>query len=233
MLTSMNKINANDLRKLLITALSFLFLFFSTQRSVGQETRLSLHIDPMMTWLSPDGKRIENEGSRLGFQFGLGIDRFFTDNYAFQTGLYISHIGGKLSFLDSVALKLTGVTDTIPPGNAISMNLQYLSVPVGLKLQTNEIGYTTLYANMGVLPMVNVQSRANIPDLDYEREDLEEEISLFNMGYYIGLGIHYSLGGPTALTAGVNYFNGFLDMAEPGSRKYLTRYLTLRLGVLF
>lgn len=229
----MNKLNAHHPRKFWITALCLIFLLGASHRSMSQETRLSLHIDPMMTWLSPDGKRIENEGSRLGFQFGLGIDRYFTENYAFQTGLYISHIGGRLSFSDPVALKLTGISDTLPPNNTLSMNLQYLSVPAGLKLQTNEIGYTTLYANMGVLPMLNVQARANIPDLDYEREDLEEEINRFHMGYYIGLGIHYSLGGPTALTAGVNYFNGFLDMAAPESRKYLMRYISLRLGILF
>ncbi len=233
MLTPMNKINVYYPRKLWITGLGVLFLFCTGYRSMGQETRLSLHVDPMMTWLSPNGKRIENEGSRLGFQFGLGIDRYFTDNYAFQTGLYISHAGGKLSFTDSIALKLTGIRDTIPPDNILSMNLQYLSVPLGLKLQTNEIGYTILYANMGVLPMLNLQSRINIPYLEFEREDLEDEINLFTMGYYIGAGIHYSLGGPTALTAGVNYFNGFLDMAEPDSRKYLLKYLSLRFGILF
>ena len=40
------------------------------------------------------------------------------------------------------------------PGNPVVYKIQYLSIPLGLKLQTNQIGYLTFFTDLGLDPKV-------------------------------------------------------------------------------
>ena len=53
--------------------------------------------------------------------------------------------------------------------------MQYINIPLGLKLKTNEIGYFTFYANLGLDAGINIKAlgTSNMGDFDQECSHLE------------------------------------------------------------
>ncbi len=216
------------MKKILILA-----LLFSSLQAFPQGLRFSVFFDPAISWMNPDVKNINRDGVRPGFGFGMMMDAFFARYYAFSTGLSIKNTGGVLFFEDPTTLSVHGSVDTVPGGSDITYKLQYISVPVGLKFKSNEIGYTTFWANLGLLPEMRVRATADVTEINFQNENIIEETGLFNTSYFIGGGIEYSLGGNTALISGVYYTNGFLDIAQKEEFGITTGSVTLRLGILF
>jgi hypothetical protein len=60
---------------------------------------------------------------------------------------------------------------------------------------------------------------------------------MFNLSYHITAGIEYSLGGTTAIVAGLNFDNNFLDITKDNGNqpvdKISQRIISFRLGVNF
>src|SRR5580765_1493502 len=92
---------------------------------------------------------IKKNGSYIGFCYGLLMDVKIPKNYAFSTGLIISYDGGKLNYLDSVKFNTLPNT-TYPPGTDVEYRLQYVEIPVSIKLMTNQIGYITYFGQFGL-----------------------------------------------------------------------------------
>jgi hypothetical protein len=213
--------------------LSALLLFAMPFISFTQELRFIVFADPQISWLKPEIRSVESAGVRGGFDIGLEMDNYFTENYAFSTGLSLSNIGGKLNFNQQVPINFEGLTETISPGDMVIYKLQYINVPIGMKFTTREIGYTRIYAKLGLGGHFNIKSHADISSLGIENESLRDEIEFFNVSYHIGAGIQYSLGGQTALVGGFEYRHRFIDIASSPEYIALLNSLSLRLGILF
>lgn len=199
----------------------------------AQSLRFSLLAEPQLSWMTPDKKDISSKGALLGINAGLGIDYFFAENYAFSTGLSINNTGGRLEYPDTLNFDTGEGMIRVPAGNEITYRLQYINIPLGLKFKTNEIGYTTFTANLGVTPMINIRSRGTDISGSLEKDDIAEDIMLFNMNYFFNLGVQYSLGGSTALIGGLGYSSGFADVTSRSLDKITISSVTLRLGILF
>ena len=70
---------------------------------------------------------------------------------------------------------------------------------------------------------------------DISDTDINEDVRLFNLSYYFGGGVEYSLGGNTAINAGIVFNNGFLDVLDNRDKnsKDILQVLSVRLGVMF
>jgi hypothetical protein len=196
-----------------------------------------IHADPVIGWFSSDIKETKNDGARPGFDIGLTFNKYFTPNYAFSLGLSIVHAGGRLVNTDLTTMKFTNFNSIVLPGNPVIYKIHYLSFPVGLKLQTNQIGYITFFSNIGLDPKIVTGGKADIPSLNISKENAAEELRLFNLSYHITAGIEYSLGGTTALVVGLNFDNNFLDITKDNGDqpvdKVTHKLLSFRLGVNF
>jgi hypothetical protein len=218
---------------------------FNLQAQPGQGTislfKFGVHADPMITWFGSDNSVVVNKGARPGFNFGVSVYRYFGPNYSFSTGINLISAGGRLLSSDttifyishSQSLKLVKVN----PGEAIVYKIQYLSVPLGLKLQTNQIGYITFFTDLGVDPKVVIGGKADIPSRNIKGENAMQEIRMFNMSYHIIAGIEYGVGGNTTVVLGLGFDNNFLDITrEKGNQpvdKITHKLLSIRLGVNF
>jgi hypothetical protein len=197
----------------------------------SKKWKIALHVDPNLSWVKPDNRNITAGDNKLKFGFGLSIDKMFTDNYAIGTGFNILNTGGQLSYFVSK-----------PNGNGIesisevtrSYNLQYLEVPLTLKLRTNEIGYITYWAQIGLGLGVNIKAKSddeiqyyltsdttttigndwlvNATEESIEDEDISDEISIFRASLIIAGGIEYNLSGDASIVAGIAYNNSFTDI---------------------
>jgi hypothetical protein len=119
----------------------------------------------------------------------------------------------------------------------VEYKIQYLVIPIGLKLQTNQIGYLTFFSDLGLDPKIAISRKADIPSLNISGENANNEINLFNLSYHITAGIEYSLGGSTALVLGLNFDNNFLDATtdngNPRTDKVSQKILSFRFGINF
>ena len=210
-----------------------IILFFSFLNSQGQDLRFGVFVDPQLSWLTPDAKNINRDGFRVGIKGGLILDKYFAKNYAFTTGISISNMGGNLHYEDSVTIETLDTDYILNPESSVDYKLQYVSVPIGLKFKTNEIGYFTFFAQLGFTPQINIKAKADASDNQIDNENISKELNLFNMSYFFGGGLEYSLGGNTALMGGIIFNNGFIDVLSSKNVKETLSFLSVRLGIMF
>jgi len=211
-----------------------ILLLASLTAVLGQgKTKFSVHVDPQFAWFGSDENHIQNEGSFMQLQYGLQMDRFFDDNYAFTLGFGVNNLGGNLVYSDSTQFVSKEDTLFFTPGQSVKHNLQYLDFPLGLKLKTEELGYASFFLQIGFNPMVNIGALATSSDEVYEKESIRESIHIFNLGYHAGIGIEYRLGGSTALIGGIRWTSGLTDVTSQDDANITTKTISIHLGVLF
>lgn len=199
----------------------------------SQNTRFTVFVDPQFSWMSSDIKAVESDGSKFGVNIGLNMDNFFAQNYAFTTGISIDNTRGNLIFENEKKLKISGSDTTLNPGSTVHYKLQYINIPLGLKLKTNEIGYLTFFANLGINGGINIKATGEVDNFELDSKNISDEIKLFNLGYYIGAGVEYSIGGNSAIILGLTYTNGFIDITTDSDNKITLNNFAIRIGILF
>lgn len=198
-----------------------------------QDLRFNFMANPQINWLSANEDDIDTDGVSIGLNTGIEMDWFFAERYAITSGITINNIGGKLIYQDSIDFNLDNERFNVPAGNSINYKLQYITIPLGIKFKTIEIGYATYWINAGVTPMINIRSKATDTDDILKKTSITEETALFNMNYFIEGGLEYSLGGSTAIVAGIGYNAGFIDVTSRAADKITTNSLSLVIGILF
>jgi opacity protein-like surface antigen len=215
------------------------FMFFGALAVHAQDEsfRFGIKAAPNLGFIHPDTKELKNDGSRLGFTFGLMGDFLFgsNKNYAFSTGLYLNSVGGKTTYPSPLGGTNLG-TET---------KLQYIELPLTLKLMTNEIGYITYYGQIGFGTAFNIAAKSDFDSFDANGkivritdEDVMDNTQLFKASLVVGAGMHYNFSGNTALMVGVTYNNGFTNINKDikvgdDELKAKLNYLELSLGVFF
>ena len=217
----------------------FILLLFMIPGLLRAQQKISfgIHADPVIGWFGSDIKETKNNGARPGFNFGLTFNNYFSQNYSFSTGISLLNTGGRLVNSDTVIMEFTNFKSTVLPGKPVIYKIQYLAVPIGLKLQTNQIGYLTFFTDLGLDPKVVVGGKADINSLKISGEKAINELRVFNLSYHITAGIEYSLGGTTALVTGLSFENNFLDITKDNgdqlNDKVTHKLLSFRLGINF
>jgi len=218
-----------DLKKVLF----LLAIGYASLVGAQSPLRLGAHFDPVVTWFSPHTSRIDNDGGRLGFNAGLLAEYYFAPHYAFASGFNLTHLGGDLLYKDSVTIITDAGGVILPAHTTVAYNITYLSIPVALKLKSNEIGYFSYYAEMGFTPQVNISSKGTSTGRYLTKDNVSKEFSFFNLSYFFGGGIEYNIGGQTALVGGLFYNNGFIDVLSTNGHRATFNTLTIRLGIMF
>jgi hypothetical protein len=209
------------------TLLFAIILYITTPLLMAQnagDTRFSFILTPQISWVKSDHQDIDNKGSHFGYNFGLIMDRFFSDNYAFTTGLTINTTGGKLAYPS----KMTGETVDFEAMSQ-SYQLKYIEIPLGLKLRSEDMHRTNIYGRFGLSPQINIQAK------DKSGSSISDEVRLFDLGYHLGAGIEYSLGGRNALILGLLFNNGFMDVTDHDQfdDKAILNRLVFEFGFIF
>jgi hypothetical protein len=221
-----------------ISFLSLIILFLASGRLKAQNISFGIFADPVISWFSSDTKETQNEGARAGFNFGFTFNRYFAKNYAFSTGISILNAGGRLinRSTETIDMKFNNLIAEVPPGKAVVYKVQYLSVPFGLKFNSNQIGYITFFSDIGLDPKVVIGGKADIPP-NIKGEAAMNELRRFNMSYHVMAGIEYSLGGSTAMVLGLGFENIFFDVTKDINNqptdKVTQKILKFRIGVTF
>jgi len=210
-------------------------LFIILQPVSGQgKIRFNVHVDPQFAWFkSSDNSKIKPDGSIFHMQAGLQMDYFFQENYAFVLGFGVNNLGGNLLYGDSAFYENENEPVTILPGQTIKMNLQYLEMPLGLKLKTEELGYGTFFLQLGFNPMFNINAHISSEDGNFDKQYIKDSIVSFGLGYHVEAGFEYRLGGNTAFIGGIRWTSGLTNVTENDGVNLSTNAISIHLGLLF
>jgi len=207
----------------------FLILFIPFANAYSQTYQFAIRFNPVVSWFNSENKTLNSDGNRVGIDGGLDIDRFFAERYAISTGVSIGGYGGQLKSKSDISIFGTAMK----AGQSTELKLKYLTIPVGLKFKTEEIGYTTFYAQIGLVTQYCLSAKAasDIPELD--GESVIDDINKMNLGYQIGGGVEYAITRSTALVAGLIYTSYFTDVLSSSKYTVTSSNIALRLGIRF
>jgi len=207
--------------KLLLLAVFLAPLFATAQ----YKSQLGFTTSPTFGWLTfPSGQspEIEADGMRTGFSYGVLADIPFSENYYFSTALTVSTLNAKAT----------------ESGNNTSVyKLQYLEVPLTLKLKSNEMMNRRFYGQFGLNTGINIGSKQDImytnsATPDEKNKDIGDLINTFRAGLVLGGGAEWKMGENMSLLTGLSYSNGFTDVLD-GDAKAKNSYIALNLGIFF
>jgi hypothetical protein len=179
--------------------------------AASAQVEIGLKLSPSVTNLraeSPANRSFQNEKSKLTIGGGLIVDYFFGQNYAFSTGLQLVGKGGTISFLDPINDRRYEQ----------KIGVQYLEVPVSVKLFTNDITTDTkLYFQLGgtlggaIAARIDGNKRYISPTTGDESKALDHVITP-EIAALLGFGVEYQLGQSTKVLAGLSYHRGLLNV---------------------
>lgn len=219
------------MKKLLLA----LFTLAATIGSASAQVEIGLKVSPSITSLraeSTSANAFGSDGSQFGFGGGLVVDYFFGENYAFSTGLLLTSKGGTITYKDKAVVGgVVGVMDI----NAMQkMNIQYLELPVTVKLFTNEIAPATrLYFQVGGSLNVPIGTRIG-GEKFYKDPATGAENKASDYVYFVdadalaALGAEYQLGKSTKIFAGISYHRGLVDIDHYFERKREFKDVTIK-----
>jgi hypothetical protein len=167
---------------------------------------------------------LASNGTNLGLKMGLMGEFYFQENYALATGLGFSfNSGGTLLHSN------TGIywaNSEVPADCAFFMeeqqapnlkySIQYVEIPIGLKMRTREFGYIRYFMEPNVGIGFRTQAKGDIRNADDAEEcndiNIRPDVRLLNLFWGLNGGIEYSVSESTSLVAGIGLQFGFTDV---------------------
>jgi hypothetical protein len=198
-----------------------------------------LNVTPGLYWLKPNTQNNASNGSSFGFGYGANLEFYFTPNYGLCTGLEVTSFKAKYTNIVN--------TNSNPFADSITVHVQsmeYLELPLLLKMKTNAIGLMKYFGQVGLNTGILLKANDNytvtggmnqLPAAVYSENNVKiNSISdPIRLALVIGLGIEYNIASTTSLQASVNFDNGFLNINKSSDSQVLSKGVTLTVGVLF
>ncbi len=230
-------------KTLLILIISF---FFGIQGySQVKPFRFGFKVAPNISWISPDSKGYNSEGTILGFSWGFLADITLTENYFVKTGFEVDYLGGKLSYPHTMVIP----GDTVSSTGTLNRkyNLRYLTIPLTIKMRTNQFGKIAYYGEIGFGTSFNLRAKGtdsfnyNNGESNYEtEEDINDEVTFMKSSIIVGGGIEYFIDESSSIILGISFNNGLNNILKGTNtvdteidQKGHLYYFQLTVGVMF
>lgn len=230
--------------KKLFLIVSLLFISLTAFAQTG--VRFGFTASPGISWYAPDNKAIDSEGARFSLNYGALVDIVIGDNerYAIATGLTIDMGGGKLK----------GTNEETGHFSKLTGKIQYLEIPVGLKLRSNETASNlTFYGTLGLNNGIRIRSRGayeytglgededihikessiKIKNLDFYPTNVKR-VNVYQLGLHFEAGTEFRISDNTSIVGGLFFRNGFTNIIKDTDKeRVVQRGFGLRVAVMF
>ncbi len=248
------------MKKILLIGTLFALCFLCTNEALlAQSAPMDIHFgfqaSPSFSSMSSSSNDIVGVGSNLGLKLGLIGENRFSDNYALSFGIgFHFNSGGSLNYKSRGKFWSNSdyiLRDSIVSAGArLKYSLQYLEIPIGLRMRTQEFGRYRYYIEPALAIGIRTQARGTITTDkgDIESINITDEVNAFQLLWSVGGGTEYSIANNTALMLGIYYQSGFTGVAADNSNttypttaaagkiddsKRTTGNLTIRIAVMF
>jgi hypothetical protein len=206
-----------------------------------------LNIMPGLYFATPGtsggGNSNAANGAAFGFGYGVNLEFYFSHNYGLATGLEVDQIGVNYTNTYTTKNKAGNYTDSVIT-TAHSQTMQYLAIPLVLKLRTNSIGPIKYFGLFGVQPgfllsgMDNPTVTREVYSVTFNPATTDNvndyhESSFFRVSLIVGLGLEYNLAGSTSIQGAITYDNAFTNVNSDSNNSIIAKGVNLTIGVLF
>lgn len=230
----------------------------------NRKVAIGFKVSPNFAWTRIMEGPMENNGLGLGFSYGLmgDINIANNPNYWLSTEFSVTSTPSKIYTNDTLWSDDANKSGVIHRNTNFNYNLQYLQVPITLKLKTNEIGKFKYWGQFGVSPAFLMQQKlktastpsiygngtqSHNPNLDAnDKYDFKGDAGSFTgngvfqddvrkarMSLIIGAGIETKISGKTMFSAGLRFDNAFSDVFTDDAVDGRNNFLGIQLGVFF
>lgn len=250
MKTSSSRIGAKALA-LLFIAITGGYALHAQDGSDG--VRFGLKLSPNLGFIQTETDGLKSNGAGFGYTFGLMAEFPIgsSGNYRFATGLNLNNITGKWKSDYKYVASANPNDPVLTKELETDVRLQYIELPLTVKLMTNEIGYMRYFGVVGFGTAFNISAKSDevVPQVDgtrtvdgspivstfeeKKRQNVQDDIALFKASLIVGAGMEYNFSGNTSLLVGVTYNNGFTNILDIDGSKAKAHYLELSMGVFF
>lgn len=193
---------------------TLLLLFLCAGFTSMAQVEIGLMLSPTIAgnrFVAENKYNLEKESSSLHLGVGIVADYFFAQNYAFSTGLLYRGKGSEIKYNYS---RDNGSGATVTTAGKDDISLQYIELPVTLKLFTNEVAPGTV-AYFQVGGSLNTKVAAKVNDRKViDAEKVLKRFNIFELDVLLGGGVEYQMGQSTKVFAGLTYHRGLTDIDD-------------------
>lgn len=242
-----------------IAAIALFLGLISFSLKAQGDIKFGVHVSPSFSWIDSDDKFVNSNQVNLGLRLGLFGEYFFQENYSITSGIGFAFNQGGTLLYDHPGLYWTETEDiptsidTISADANLKHSIQYVEIPIGLKLRTREFGHFRGFAEPHLAFGFKSKALGTLTAKDINEEDINEEdlnikaeVNGLAVSWGFGAGTEYSISSSTAIIAGVYYQRIFTDVTdnngtifnpdrgdEVNDIKVIGNSITIRLGVRF
>ncbi|HON19068.1 MAG TPA: outer membrane beta-barrel protein [Salinivirgaceae bacterium] len=220
---------------------SLLLILFTLSSVTGilsqNKVSFGIEVTPSVIWSSSNIKNTKSAGAAVGIGYGIAYMQMVTENWGYSSGITMNHYPYKITYNSNFNFETyDSLYQNIPAGATVEYKIQGLNIPLGLLFRSRQIGYTKIVGEAGLLAGYNIKTKIDIEAVGVEGETAKKEIKPVTAGYYFGAGIHYSLGGSTAVKCVLSFSSGLTDLTNDRNHRddiVTSHRVGLSLGVLF
>jgi hypothetical protein len=231
-----------------------LFLFQVSFNGFAQ-IRMGLKVAPQLNWSVADNKTTSTSGTKLNVSYGLMMDYYFTENYAFAVEVLMQTLGTNLTLPTNkyANINFPANSQTYPAVSDLTYDyrLTYVHIPVLIKMRTKSIGSTRIYGEFGTSFSFLTKAKAdlkhsqftisniNVNDPDKSDEyvlaptNYEDDVANLMLSLIFGAGVQYNAFGNSLIVAGVRYDSRYTNLYTESSWRTKVNGLALNMGLLF
>ena len=203
---------------------------------------MSFRLAPGVSFNSVEGSgaygQFQPNGVGLRLSLGPSVDYFFfKDRYAVSSGLW--YTVKRSSFLIPASFGQERFRPGLPPVESV-YNLQYLQIPLTVKLYANDLGPSLRgYVQCGgILDIKLAEKPLNQPTNPLYRQataagTYRRQYGFMDAGVLLGAGVQYKLNAQNALNLGLNYQRGLVNVIREDALQSRSGTVALELGFKF
>lgn len=215
-----------------IVALAVFCLMVTCALSAQSDIRFGFQVSPTFSWMTTSTNRINPSGTNLGLKLGMIGEYYFRENYAMTSGIgFAFNHGGTLQHEVSgkywTKSELSSSLDTLPTGVKLKYGIQYIEIPLALKMRTREFGYIRYFVEPGFVLSFKSQAKGEINGVGVGDEandiNIRKEVNLLNLSVGANGGIEYTLSESTSLIGGIGFQTSFTDVTNDNGTAFDTR----------
>lgn len=204
--------------------ITLLLLFLCAGFTSMAQVEIGLQLSPTISgnrFVAEDRYNFEKESNKLRLGVGVVVDYFFAQNYAFSTGLMYRSKGAEITY-----------TETDDSGTPRQMKddiaVQYVQLPISLKLFTNEVAPgTLLYFQVG--GSLNTKVAAQVNDKKViNSEKVIKRFNIFEADALLGGGVEFQMGESTKVFGGLTYHRGLTDIDDFYEKKFGDKNISVK-----
>lgn len=210
------------MKKQLFAAAMLLLPFLGFAQIDANNIQLGFTLTPNIAWLNfnDDDVSTASDGARIGFSYGVLGDFSLAENqnYYFSTAFTVTSVNGKAEITDDAGT------------NSAVYKLQYIEIPLTLKLKSNQKETGRFYGQFGLGTGVKIGAKRDMAGND--DVNISKSINNVRLSLIAGGGAEWQLDRNMALLTGLTFNNGFTDIFD-GSGNARSSYVAFNLGIFF